>query len=373
MEHQNRRLVIAAVGLTISILLTGGLAVALTLRSPGADAATSSPAAGRRIAFTSDREVDGAIFLMDVDRSNVQRISRADQDFCIFPAWSPDGQSVAYSCLDETMDQATIWTAPAGGGSPVRVSPPLSATISAYPTWSPDGTRLAYGVVTAGTDGETTLYVDRTDGSGAVRRIPLPGYRVNQISWSPTGDRLLLIGAPTDSADRTATVYLMPADGGELTELFAGSAAAAWFPDGERVLVASRSNQTIYAVTSPDEPPDELAVLNQRVPDGIAMSPDGTRVAVTTSGHEREELSSALHVVTLETGQVTTVMEDHGWLMAPDWSPDGTRLLFTAGEMRRRAGADLPYADLWVHDLTSGGTSQLTRGEGFNGLGVWSP
>jgi Tol biopolymer transport system component len=370
MERQNRPLVIAAVGLTITILLTGGLAVALTLRSPEVDATASNRVPGQRIAFTSDREVDPAIYVMDADGSNVQRVSGAEQEFSIFPAWSPDGQSVAYFSVDEATEQVAIWTAPVDGGSPIRVSPPLSAAISAYPTWSPDGTRLAYGVVTSRSEEESTLYIDRADGSGAVRRIPLPGYRIQQIGWSPAGDRLLLVGAPVDG---TEAVYLIPADGGELTELFAGPAAAAWFPDGERVLVAARSNRTFYAVTSPDEAPEELAVLNQRVPDEIALSPDGTRVAVTTSGHEREELSSILHLVTLESGQVTTVMEGEGWLMAPGWSPDGTRILFTAGEMRRRSGADLPYADLWVHDLTSGGTSQLTRGEAFNGLGVWSP
>ena len=373
MEHENRPLVIAAIGLTVSILLTGGLAVALMLRSPGAEAAASSPAARQRIAFTSDREVDPAIFVMDADGSNVQRVSGADQDFSIFPTWSPDGQSVAYFSVDEATEQVAIWTAPVDGGSPIRVSPPLSAAISAYPTWSPDGTRLAYGVVTAEAEGKSSLYIDRADGSGAVRRIPLPGIGIDQISWSPAGDRLLLLGAPAEGADDASGVYLMPADGGELTELFAGSAAAAWFPDGERVLVAARSNRTLYAITSPDDAPDELAVLNQRVPDEIALSPDGTQIAVTSSGHEREQLSSMLQIVALESGQVTTVMEGQGWLMAPDWSADGTRILFTAGEMRRRSGTDLPYADLWIHDLATGETSQLTRGEDFNGLGSWSP
>jgi Tol biopolymer transport system component len=43
------------------------------------------------------------------------------------------------------------------------------------------------------------------------------------------------------------------------------------------------------------------------------------------------------------------------------------------GPMQQRPGADLPYADLWVYDVTSGQLERLTTGEGFEGLGVWSP
>ncbi len=67
------------------------------------------------------------------------------------------------------------------------------------------------------------------------------------------------------------------------------------------------------------------------------------------------------------------VIENEGWALWPNWSPDGSQLLFTMGPLIRRAGADLPYADLWVYDVASGRQEQLTLGEGFEGLGIWSP
>jgi len=95
--------------------------------------------------------------------------------------------------------------------------------------------------------------------------------------------------------------------------------------------------------------------------------------AVAVASSIREGYSTGLYVVTLQTGELTTVVRDEGWLGWPAWSPDGQRLLFTMGPLRQRTGTELPYANLWTYELASGTLEQLTVREGFAGLGTWSP
>ncbi|MBU0705155.1 MAG: hypothetical protein KKC18_14995 [Chloroflexi bacterium] len=88
MKTENRFLVVILVILAASVVLTGGLAVYLTLaRERDGNAPTEAPSAEQpggivqstdiitgesRIAFVSNREGDGAIYTMDGDGSNVQ-------------------------------------------------------------------------------------------------------------------------------------------------------------------------------------------------------------------------------------------------------------------------------------------------------------
>jgi Tol biopolymer transport system component len=103
----------------------------------------------------------------------------------------------------------------------------------------------------------------------------------------------------------------------------------------------------------------------------LAWSPDGAHIAIATTGHYRQDYATVLHVLTLETGELTTIVEGAGWLWWPDWSPDGHRLVFTWGQMGWRG--NLPFADLWVYDVASGELTPLAAGEAYEGQGIWSP
>jgi TolB protein len=64
---------------------------------------------GRRIAFTSNRDQQGEIYVMNADGSGQQRLTRrAGDDWA--PAFSPDGARIAFTQLP-----GTIWTMNADG------------------------------------------------------------------------------------------------------------------------------------------------------------------------------------------------------------------------------------------------------------------
>jgi len=189
---------------------------------------------GSRIAFSN-----GHIYAVNADGSGLTQLTfgtTVDQ----WPSWSPDGSTIAYSNsgstpLDSNTDSDTleIWTVPAGGGTPTRLTHRGGNDMPAYspdgsqiaftngggiflmdangqnvhllkglpppnayaPRWSPDGKSLAY-VQWSGRysrDGEPLQRASVVDlANGAIERIPgLVAEALNTVQWLPSGDALL--------------------------------------------------------------------------------------------------------------------------------------------------------------------------------------
>ena len=74
-----------------------------------------------------------------------------------FPAWSPDGNRLAYAAKDNPQAEPNqIMIADAGGSSPNSLFGDQLVPFLGYPTWSPDGTRIAF---TQGPQGGNAVYV----------------------------------------------------------------------------------------------------------------------------------------------------------------------------------------------------------------------
>lgn len=122
--------------------LTSGAVVQLTTE-PSADQQSDWSPDGAQIAFQSDRAGSDDIWLMARDGSN-QRALTSHRDEESDAEWkADDGASIAYSRGVADENKRDIYSIRATGGNPRRLTGSSFAR-NAFPAWSPDGEEIAY-------------------------------------------------------------------------------------------------------------------------------------------------------------------------------------------------------------------------------------
>jgi Tol biopolymer transport system component len=340
---------------------------------------------GQRIVFISDRDGQHEIYVMDPSGANQRKVAGPERDEATFmwPSWSPDGQSIACQVMLPPEDSSLgthggflmeIWTVAVDGSRPTNVSESISDVLLYLPrppAWSLDSQRLAFfsDSVTEEGDLHSTLYVVWADGSGLEQRIPLP-WRAGSFAWSPTEEKMLL----ESLSETEGGIYVLSLQDQDLTQVYGEARASGWSPDGQEIIVSSDDTQEIL-ILGADGEARPLVQFQGRFAANVGWSPDGKYIAVSTSNSSDLYKATAMHVVAVETGETTLVVDNDGSnepIFWPNWSPDSSRLLYTTTINRSRPSG-WPYALLWIYDVASGQVTQVTSGEGVDGFGSWSP
>jgi Tol biopolymer transport system component len=215
----------------------------------------------------------------------------------------------------------------------------LGSSIATDPSWSLDGTRIAYFEQPA-PHAPGALFVAEADGSHALDvtsalrgSTPLLD---QPAAWSPDGRQLAFTALTTGSADGDPHIVVVGADGNGLARIGPSSIEAwdpAWSPDGTRIAFKGQSNgvDAIYvmdALGGNARRITSVTIDTRSYGDPMAFrdpqwSPDGTRIVffVTVQSGNQD-----IFVVNADgSGELdlTNSLEDEAW---PIWSPDGTRI-----------------------------------------------
>jgi Tol biopolymer transport system component len=171
-----------------------------------------------------------AIFTTRVDGAERARLLDLDGS-TLHPDWSPDGGRVAFrSTPPGGPDQ--IWIARADGTDPEVVEDCTASDCAGadYPAWSPDGTSLAYTVYRAPLaddlppSGSVIRVADVDSGERRDVAASEPGEILDQVRWSPDGATFVvqIDHFEVDGSESAMYVAVLPTAGGAVTRLTAG-------------------------------------------------------------------------------------------------------------------------------------------------------
>jgi TolB protein len=298
-----------------------------------ASAHAAFPGANGKIAFVTGLDPNFDIYAMNADGTGQTNITNNGSSWNTQPAWSPDGQRIAFSAHNTyNPNSFDIYTMNADGTRLTNITNSFYPS-DGFPAWSPDGQKIAFQTdrddpnVVSGCDFScyVDIYTMNADGTGQTRLTSPPVGSVDvRPVWSPNGKKIAFTSSNRDGND----IYTINPDGTNETRITTDQVPKgdpAWSPDGSKIALYRLSGQSGEIYT---------------------MNADGT-------GHTRLTTAPNFYIQNAD----------------PAWSPDGTKIAFTRLDFTNPS----PIEDIYVMNADGTGQTKLTNGQGLNAGPDWQP
>ena len=280
-------------------------ATALVLLTP-VPALAGFPGQNGKIAFESNRDGNSEIYTMNPDGSNVTRLTNnpgADRD----PAWSRDGTKIAFT---RGSGIPHIWVMDADGTNPTQVT--NTSSWDSQPSWAPDGTRLVF------TSNIASDVISQVDVDGTDRVDIVAG---SSPAWSPDGEPIVFSQKMVQDEIYSLKTFNPEGPGQDTLTSNNYDADPDWSPDHQfivfdRIDLGRRLFTLRHDIQNhPPAVPVPGTIPGDRE---AAWSPDGTRLAFTAVSGPNGERS----IVTMNLdGTARAALTPPGFDADPAWQP----------------------------------------------------
>ncbi len=321
---------------------------------------------GQSLAYSAIRNGSFEILIKPLAPGSREVQVTADGAQNMQPTWSPDGKQLAY----HARQRGGIWVVPALGGIAQQV-----VDFGADPAWSPDGKWIAFQSESPVDINQTAfaaippshIWVVAAEG-GTPRQLtdkeyPLGGH--GAPAWSPDGQRLAFVSYLQGYSE----IWTMTNEGKSLQRFASGPVSyydPAFSADGHFIFLTSGGGnfqlwrKRIASDTGqPLGEPEEVANTGAALARYLTVSPDGKRIAYSSLIMTNNLGSVQLAPPTGEViGEPVFLTQDtNRRKTSPSFAPDGKSIVYSLW----RAGAG---GELWLMDPEGGNQRPSNGGAG---------
>jgi Tol biopolymer transport system component len=300
----------------------------MTLIRPAKHAGCFATLACLTVATVANGQVGWGVYTMTAEGGDVQRIYRDNSLSYGSPAWSHDGKKIAYDGggNNQFFGQSHIFVHTLGEEKPEDIGPGNT------PSFSPDGQQIAFFVpLTSKLGVKAGVWVMNVDGKN--REWISEGERPR---WSREGDKLVFAGR-----FEYPTLYVYDMVSLERTRIldrgYDEVIGAAFSPDGGRLVFIGYKGASIFrngtngevAVVEAQAGAKPEVVCRGRVGWHPDWSPQGSKLVFRIADESARE---QLHIVDLEGDATAAALPNQFGKRNSDavWSPDSKTIVFTS-------------------------------------------